>query len=972
MHFKARHIFLVLFVSMLTGSFHSFGQLLNLTRIKGLPSSEAYKVLVDRKGYVWVGHNLGLSRYDGHNFTNFPNPEQTSLSISGLLEDEQGRIWCHNFSGQFFYVENEKLHVLKSYDNVAEHNFGQMVKLKNHLIATTDKGLFLYKIKTRKHRYLKCINNQSRACSTSSITTLNNNAIAFGDAEWFKCDTNGKVTNLSKHKSAAIVNNGSCSVQPFTLHDTIYVVSNLSGCIYKMLIKADVVYLVNTIKVKTFINTLSLVNGQVWINTKKESINMFTGQHIKDFDLSDIQQSALGNTWYSSLKYGLLIKSKAAQWQYAPNQIANGDAVRSMAQINNLALNGTENGQLILKDNNTQQTIFTQALPANAGAVEVIKPFANFFLVGASRGIFLFDVHSYKLKLLFPTLILKDATASQGNAYFAVSNNLLTIPLAQLQSKQLSPLQFSSNLQNPQRCRAVVYNSHHKSIYAAVKNGLFKITDTENTPVLFNGKPIYASTLVERRGNVLAGTYSQGLLLIKPTGIIDFDAQAGLLVNTVLKIKLFNNRAWIIGDNCIQLFDMDKEKFIEKIDLPLSSVTEAYDLWEQGDKLFITTSNGLHVIKYNASVSKFSIKNYLLYTLINNRDTLFGHSATLPYNHNNISFNLSSICYNNAEDVSFKYKLTGSNNDKWQYLPTGIKTVQYASLMPGKYTFEALAQHSLGKLTNPHIIFNLTIQKPWWQQLWFILIAVSLLILLVVTVIVVYYKIVIDRQRLTYEKRLAIELERKTISRDLHDNVGQILSFVKLTLGTIAGQTEQDKQSRIDESRNLLSQAISDLRNISKNLSFQTVSHLGLTKIIEAEIDRINKSGLIEIEMTISGEITNLGEQRELILFRIFQETLNNTLKHADASLFKIHLQFKAESFNLTLADDGLGFVVADQLSIGSGSGLKNIESRAAQIGAIATITSSPGNGCTIGIILNHLTPHNNVNASPGYTDRIS
>jgi signal transduction histidine kinase len=199
-----------------------------------------------------------------------------------------------------------------------------------------------------------------------------------------------------------------------------------------------------------------------------------------------------------------------------------------------------------------------------------------------------------------------------------------------------------------------------------------------------------------------------------------------------------------------------------------------------------------------------------------------------------------------------------------------------------------------------------------------------------------------------------IEIQEETltyISREIHDNISQVLSFVKLNLAMI-DNTDEHSKKKIDESRNLVAQTIHDLRNLSKSLSFEHISRLGLIKTIEIEAERVKNSGLINTSVVIDGDPHSLGEQRELVLFRIFQEALNNTLKHADAKHLKIGLQYHDELFNLTLEDDGSGFS-AESIQDKIGSGLKNIENRASLIGAVTTIHSSPGQGCKIMITLN-------------------
>ena len=64
-----------------------------------LPSREVYDLLTDRRGFLWIGHDLGISRYDGSSLIHFSHPQQAALSMTDLVEDSLGRIWCHNFSG---------------------------------------------------------------------------------------------------------------------------------------------------------------------------------------------------------------------------------------------------------------------------------------------------------------------------------------------------------------------------------------------------------------------------------------------------------------------------------------------------------------------------------------------------------------------------------------------------------------------------------------------------------------------------------------------------------------------------------------------------------------------------------------------------------------------------------------------------------------------------------------------------------
>jgi len=250
-----------------------------------------------------------------------------------------------------------------------------------------------------------------------------------------------------------------------------------------------------------------------------------------------------------------------------------------------------------------------------------------------------------------------------------------------------------------------------------------------------------------------------------------------------------------------------------------------------------------------------------------------------------------------------------------------------------------------------------------------VLVIIATLIFLMAPVFLIIYVTVYNRRKkhhieekehlkITFQQELLktqIEVQEQTlgnIAREIHDNITQVLSFVKLNLTLILKADAATQKVKIDESRELIARAINDLRHLSKSLSFEHVMQHGLIKTLEAEADRMNNSGLLNINLKVEGDSIGLGDQRELVLFRIFQESLNNTLRYARAKHLNITLQYSEQLFNLTIKDDGIGFS-PDELMGNLGSGLKNMENRAVMIGAVTTIYSSPGHGCSINVALN-------------------
>ena len=213
-----------------------------------------------------------------------------------------------------------------------------------------------------------------------------------------------------------------------------------------------------------------------------------------------------------------------------------------------------------------------------------------------------------------------------------------------------------------------------------------------------------------------------------------------------------------------------------------------------------------------------------------------------------------------------------------------------------------------------------------------------------------------------------LEIQEQTlhhVSQEIHDNIGQVLSFVKLNLGTAIGLNNTDKDEKIGESKDLISQAISDLRDLSKSLSLDHISANGFVKTIKNEIQRLNKSKLVIVTFNRDGEVYELGQQKELVLFRIMQESVNNALKHAGAKYLTISLRYAPDLFTLSILDDGSGFDQKNALSK-NGSGLRNIQSRANVIGAEVKIISEVGIGSEIKVTLKPLEQQ--LYAKPTYT----
>jgi len=194
--------------------------------------------------------------------------------------------------------------------------------------------------------------------------------------------------------------------------------------------------------------------------------------------------------------------------------------------------------------------------------------------------------------------------------------------------------------------------------------------------------------------------------------------------------------------------------------------------------------------------------------------------------------------------------------------------------------------------------------------------------------------------------RLEIQEETfKAISQEIHDNIGQALSFVKLTINTVDVYNPEAAKEKLLESKNQLSQTIQDLRDLAKSLSPDFIRELGLPGAIGQQMHFLQKTGLYQASLTVTGDEYKNQLQQELVVFRIVQELLNNIIKHADATVVEVAMLYQPEKLVITVMDNGKGFDVQTESQTGKGLGLQNMLNRMTLIKGYITVESAPGMG---------------------------
>lgn len=243
------------------------------------------------------------------------------------------------------------------------------------------------------------------------------------------------------------------------------------------------------------------------------------------------------------------------------------------------------------------------------------------------------------------------------------------------------------------------------------------------------------------------------------------------------------------------------------------------------------------------------------------------------------------------------------------------------------------------------------------------LIVYMIIVLLVICALVILFFVVYQKRKnqlllknIEQQKQFDEELIKtqqeiqeetlKNVGRELHDNVGQLLAFATMQMNRVAKTASGDLKPKVANASEALKESLAEVRALSKSLNSDVVQNIGLVAAVNNEVNRLNKSGLIEAMLNVTGESQKLRNKNdEIFLFRIIQEFISNTLKYAEAETLRVLLDYEVNELKIKIEDDGVGF---DIKSARLGSGMTNMQKRAELLNTEFNLKSEPDNGTVL------------------------
>lgn len=182
------------------------------------------------------------------------------------------------------------------------------------------------------------------------------------------------------------------------------------------------------------------------------------------------------------------------------------------------------------------------------------------------------------------------------------------------------------------------------------------------------------------------------------------------------------------------------------------------------------------------------------------------------------------------------------------------------------------------------------------------------------------------------------------IGREIHDNVGQKLTLASLYSKQLLSNAKNTEE-KINTISNIIDESLADLRQLSKSLTNPSLADAPLAQLLQEEAAKINSLGSCLVQVTDNTAGYSLTPAQKNIVFRLLQEFIQNSLKHAGCKKIKIDLQAANNSFTVSAQDDGKGF---DSAQKSNGQGLRNMQRRAEELNAVYEFNSVPGTGTNL------------------------
>jgi signal transduction histidine kinase len=953
----------------------------HLTFKNGLSSNRVFNIIQDRQGFYWIGTADGLNRFDGSSFKVFRHNRNDSMSLANnlchtLLEGDDGDIWVATLRGVCRY--EKKKGAFKNYffhhpafnDNILNAIYG-LTKDENGNIWACSYGL--WKINPVNDSIKGFVYNKNDAASVSDMSNVSN--VSFDKDNkglWMRTDSAINFFNIKTEKFFHHRNNP-FHWPVFQLKDKRPFFALAQDYFWAYDRKGELLHL--------FQNKFS-VDSSVHLSFPHAISNFSAdgdGNAVFSFELVPaviynrqekrkeiLPQPAIGsginfsgivsriytdrghNKWLCGIDGIYVIKHDASllrSFFLGADKDGFSNMILSFAkEKNNLWL---QIKHRLFKYNLTQQTLLPVAGFENKSIRVLYNAGDTLLWLSGGNEIILFD---------FRTARVVSKTVLEGSPYFVIPGKQKHIwvgtwekGLYELDEKGKILSHYSDKNELAYNYLLCGWYDGAHELWLGMNGGRgfakldlqtrksehFLITTEKKPAIEFNS---INAIIKDKQGNLWLGTYGGGIYYFdrKRNQFQNYQRSDGLSgenINTLAFDSTGN--LWISTESGIDIMDV-QTKNIRRVNEPMQQVNNDHisnlAIGSEGT-FFYTADNKILAVnprQYTTAAAEAKILISSFKVLDKEEPSLTGDlPITLLYRQNFFSLEFSALRVSPDIPAQYKYKLDGFNKD-WVY--SNIRGfANFTNVPPGSYTLLLNATNETGKWNDKPVEISFNIKPPFWKTWWFYILSTVLIGCAVLYIVRSRVKQFKKRQQ--EQLRLVVatqEKEKKNIAAELHDDLGVRLSALKYfvtSLRKFMPAADAQAQEIFDKTITTIDESVEDVRYLLINLSPKTLNEYGYLVAVEDLVNKLSQLHIIKISLKQSGMERRLHPDVEAGLYRITQELINNTLKHAAAASIQLNIENKSGEIQLQYADDGRGF--SPDKNTG-GYGIENINTRVA------------------------------------------
>ena len=326
--------------------------------------------------------------------------------------------------------------------------------------------------------------------------------------------------------------------------------------------------------------------------------------------------------------------------------------------------------------------------------------------------------------------------------------------------------------------------------------------------------------------------------------------------------------------------------------------------------------------------------------------------VTLEPHARRLEINYVGLDLANPEKVTYRYRLEGLDVD---WIEAGHRrTAYYQDLPPGEFTFHVAGADRHGRLSSAAASVSIVVQPQWWQRGTVRLGGAALAGFLLWMMHVRRVRGIRRRAKMheDFSRRLieSQEEERKRLAGELHDSLNQDLLLMKNRLYLIEEKLPDGSEphKELQAVGEVNAQVIQAVREMSRDLRPYQLDGLGLTKAIRGMVENIRESTRMPVDLEIDNMDKLFSQEYEINIFRVIQESLNNVIKHSNASRVRVTAFWSARVLKIQIEDDGCGFEFQRQMESKTGFGLNSLQERVWIMEGSFDCKTAPGAGTVL------------------------